>query len=110
LPAAAPAPSASSLIARGEQLLEAGRYDEAAQAFEAALRSRPGERAARVGKELARGFAKLAEGDRISAAQCFEAALEIDPMNERAARELSAMRRAATDQRRGLLGKLLGKT
>jgi hypothetical protein len=62
-----------------------------------------------VGRELARGFGKLGEGDRMAAAQHFEAALEIDPMNERAARELSSMRRAATDQRRGLLGKLLGK-
>jgi tetratricopeptide (TPR) repeat protein len=100
---------ASPFVARGEQLLEAGRYDEAFQAFDAAARSNPGDRSGRVGRELARGFQRLAEGDRLAAAQCFEAALEIDPMNERAARELAAMRRAATDARRGLLGKLLGK-
>ncbi len=102
-------PLVSPFFARGETMLEAGHYDDAFQAFDAAARSNPGDRAARVGRELARGFQKLAEGDRIAAAQCFEAALEIDPMNERAARELSAMRRAATDARRGLLGKLLGK-
>jgi len=101
--------ASSPFLARGEQLLEAGRYDEAWQAFDAAGRSHPADRTARVGRELARGFQRLAEGDRLAAAQCFEAALEIDPMNERAARELASMRRAATDARRGLLGKLLGK-
>jgi tetratricopeptide (TPR) repeat protein len=101
--------AASPFVARGEQLLDSGRYDEAWQAFDAAARSHPGDRPARVGRELARGFQRLGEGDRMAAAQCFEAALEIDPMNERAARELAAMRRAATDARRGLLGKLLGK-
>jgi tetratricopeptide (TPR) repeat protein len=101
--------AASPFVARGEQLLEAGRYQEAWQAFDAAARSQPLDRSARVGRELARGFEKLADGDRLTAAQAFESALEIDPMNERAARELAAMRRAATDARRGLLGKLLGK-
>jgi tetratricopeptide (TPR) repeat protein len=101
--------AASPLVARAEALLDAGRYEEAYLAYDAAARSHPTDRAARVGRELARGFQRLVEGDRINAAQCFEAALEIEPMNERAARELAAMRRAATDARKGLLGKLLGK-
>lgn len=113
-PAGAPSPKpldlgVSPMLARAEQLLDAGRFEEAALAYDAATRSHPTDRHARVGRELARGLQKLVEGDRINAAQFFEAALEIDPMNERAARELAAMRRAATDARKGLLGKLLGK-
>ena len=47
--------------------------------------------------------------DRLEAAQRFEAALEIDPSNERAARELADMRRQATNERKGLLSRLMGK-
>ena len=47
--------------------------------------------------------------DRLEAAQRFEAALEIDPSNERAARELAEMRRQATNERKGLLSRLMGK-
>jgi hypothetical protein len=35
--------------------------------------------------------------------------LELDPSNERAARELAEMRRIATNDRKGLLARLLGK-
>ncbi|MEZ4368237.1 MAG: hypothetical protein R2939_18460 [Kofleriaceae bacterium] len=51
----------------------------------------------------------MAARDRMEAAQRFEAVLEIDPSNERAARELAEMRRQATNERKGLLTKLLGK-
>jgi len=43
------------------------------------------------------------------AAQRFEMVLELDPENERAARELADMRRQATQDRKGLLARLLGK-
>ena len=45
----------------------------------------------------------------LEAAQRFESALEIDPSNERAARELADMRRQATNERKGLLSRLMGK-
>ncbi|MBI4510907.1 MAG: DnaJ domain-containing protein [Deltaproteobacteria bacterium] len=114
-----PSPSSSQPMAmhvgeasdtsEAERLLEAGKYDDAMALFDTILRARPYERAARVGRELARGFKILASEDRAAASRHFEAALEIDPMNERAARELAAIRRAATESRRGLLGKLLGR-
>ncbi len=59
--------------------------------------------------ELAEGRLALANGDRMEAAERFEAALDIDPSNERAAREIAEMRRYATSQRRGLLSKLMKK-
>ena len=55
------------------------------------------------------GLRALAARDRLEAAQRFEAALEIDPSNERAARELAEMRRQATNERKGLLSRLMGK-
>lgn len=92
-----------------DRLLEAGRYEDALLAFEQELRRRPTDRASRVGRELARGFLCLAAQDRAEAAKHFEAALEVDPLNERAARELAALRRDATESRRGVLAKLLGR-
>ena len=55
------------------------------------------------------GLRAMAQRDRLEAAQRFEAALEIDPSNERAARELADMRRQATNERKGLLTRLMGK-
>lgn len=98
-----------SYLVDADQLLDAGRYDEAVAAFDDMARQNPSDRHARVGRQLAQGFRALLSEDRATAAQHFESALEIDPMNERAARELAAMRRAATESRRGLLGKLLGR-
>jgi hypothetical protein len=98
-----------SYLIDADQLLDAGRYEDAVAAFDDMARSNPGDRHARVGRQLALGFRALLHEDRATAAQHFESALEIDPMNERAARELAAMRRAATESRRGLLGKLLGR-
>jgi hypothetical protein len=51
----------------------------------------------------------LSARDRLEAAQRFESALELDPANERAARELAEMRRLATNERKGMLSRLLGK-
>ena len=74
-----------------------------------AARRDPRDVPARAGVELCRGLKALAERDRLEAAQRFEAVLELYPTNERAARELAEMRRQATADRRGLLGRLLGK-
>ncbi len=63
----------------------------------------------RAGLELCEGFRALAARDRLEAAQKFEAVLEIDPSNERAARQLAEMRRQATNERKGLLSRLMGK-
>lgn len=90
-------------------LLDAGRYDEALAVFKIYTRKNPADRTARAGIELAEGLRALAQRDRLEAAQRFEAVLEIDPTNERAARELAEMRRMATNERRGLLSRLMGK-
>jgi Tfp pilus assembly protein PilF len=67
------------------------------------------DRVARAGIELCEGLRALANKDRLEAAQRFESVLEIDPSNERAARELAEMRRMATNERKGLLTKLMNK-
>ena len=69
----------------------------------------PQDRTARAGIELVEGYKALQARDRLEAAQRFEAALEIDPSNERAARELADMRRQATNERKGLLSRLMKK-
>ena len=92
-----------------ETLLDTGRYDEALAVFKIYARKNPGDRSARAGMELSEGLRALAQRDRLEAAQRFEAVLEIDPTNERAARELAEMRRMATNERRGLLSRLMGK-
>lgn len=90
-------------------LLDAGRYDEALAVFKIYARKNPADRMARAGIELAEGLRALAQRDRLEAAQRFESVLELDPTNERAARELADMRRMATSERRGLLSRLMGK-
>jgi TolA-binding protein len=92
-----------------DNLLDAGRYDEALAMFKIYSRKSPNDRTARAGVELAEGMRALAQRDRLEAAQRFEAVLEVDPTNERAARELAEMRRMATNERRGLLSRLMGK-
>jgi len=74
-----------------------------------AAKKNPSDRAARAGVEVAEGLRAMAQRDRLEAAQRFESALEIDPSNERAARELADMRRQATNERKGLLTRLMGK-
>lgn len=98
---------ASQIMA--ESMLDAGKYDEALGFFKVLARKNPNDRQAKAGMELAEGLRALAMRDRLEAAQRFEAALELDPANERAARELAEMRRLATNERKGMLSRLLGK-
>ena len=94
---------------REQKLIEQGKYEEALTRYNLAARKIPGDARARAGVELAEGLKVLAEGNNFEAAQHFEAVLELDPTNERAARELAEMRRQATNERKGLLARLLGK-
>ena len=107
---ASPAP-VSELPEHGalEELLDHGRFDEALAQYRLLSKKHPQDRVLRAGIELCEGLAALAQRDRLEAAQRFEAALEIDPSNERAARELAEMRRQATNERKGLLSRLMGK-
>jgi len=92
-----------------DDMLDQGRFDEALSAYRMLSKKHPTDRTLRAGVELCEGLAALAQRDRLEAAQRFEAALEIDPSNERAARELAEMRRQATNERKGLLSRLMGK-
>ncbi|MBA3460135.1 MAG: hypothetical protein H0T46_09260 [Deltaproteobacteria bacterium] len=92
-----------------ENLLDAGKFDEALSTYRVLAKKQPQDRMVRAGVELCEGLRALAQRDRLEAAQRFEAALEIDPSNERAARELADMRRQATNERKGLLTRLMGK-
>jgi hypothetical protein len=92
-----------------EDMLDAGRYEDALAAYKLLTKKFPQDRPLRAGIELCEGLRSLANRDRLEAAQRFEAALEIDPSNERAARELAEMRRQATNERKGLLSRLMGK-
>ncbi len=92
-----------------DELIDAGKFEDALAAFRILAKKHPTERVYRAGIELAEGLKALALRDRLEAAQRFEAALEIDPSNERAARELAEMRRHATNERKGLLSRLMGK-
>lgn len=92
-----------------EQLLDAEAYDEALATFKSLAKRAPQDRHVRAGIELCEGFLAFAARDRLEAAQKFEAVLEIDPSNERAARQLAEMRRQATNERKGLLSRLMGK-
>ena len=92
-----------------EDLIDQGRLEEALAAYRALGKKHPHDRYLRAGVELCEGLRAFAARDRLEAAQRFEAALEIDPSNERAARELADMRRQATHERKGLLSRLMGK-
>jgi Tfp pilus assembly protein PilF len=92
-----------------DALIDQGRLAEALTAYRAASKRSPNDRALRAGIELVEGLKALENRDRMEAAQRFEAALELDPSNERAARELAEMRRQATNERKGLLSRLMGK-
>jgi DnaJ-domain-containing protein 1 len=92
-----------------EVLVEEGKLDEALTQYRLLAKKHPQDRGVRAGIELCEGLKALAERDRLEAAQRFEAALELDPSNERAARELAEMRRQATNERKGLLSRLMGK-
>jgi curved DNA-binding protein CbpA len=92
-----------------EALIDQGRLDEALAQYRALSKKQPTDRNLRAGIELCEGLLALNARDRLEAAQRFETALEIDPSNERAARELADMRRQATNERKGLLSRLMGK-
>ena len=92
-----------------EDLMDKGRFEEALLAYRQLSKKHPNDRTLRAGIELCEGLTALAQRDRLEAAQRFEAALEIDPSNDRAARELAEMRRQATNERKGLLSRLMGK-
>lgn len=92
-----------------EELLDQGKFAEALVQYRILSKKHPNDRTLRAGIELCEGLSSLAQRDRLEAAQRFEAALEIDPSNERAARELAEMRRQATNERKGLLSRLMGK-
>ena len=108
-PATTPAPPGEAAETPIEELIEAGKYDEAIARYRVASKKNPQDRSARAGIELVEGLKALAKRDRMEAAQRFESALEIDPSNEHAARELADMRRQATNERKGLLTRLMGK-
>ncbi len=99
----------SASLSTADAMVEAGEYDNAIRAYQLAARKDPNNRKAKAGVELVEGIRALAVRDRLDAAQRFEAVLELDPTNERAARELAEMRRIATNERKGLLSRLLGK-
>lgn len=92
-----------------DALIDGGKFDDALAGYRALAKKNPQDRSARAGVELVEGYKALHGRDRLEAAQRFEAALEIDPSNERAARELADMRRQATNERKGLLSRLMGK-
>jgi DnaJ-domain-containing protein 1 len=92
-----------------DALVEDGKLDEALAQYRNLAKKHPQDRAVRAGIELCEGLKALNERDRLEAAQRFEQALELDPSNERAARELAEMRRQATNERKGLLSRLMGK-
>ncbi len=92
-----------------EAFLDEGKVDEALAGFRVLAKKQPHDKGIRAGIELCEGMRALAARDRMEAAQRFEAALELDPSNERAARELADMRRHATNERKGLLSRLMGK-
>ncbi len=92
-----------------DALIEDDKLDEALAQFKLLAKRHPQDRGVRAGIELCEGLKALAVRDRLEAAQRFEAALELDPSNERAARELAEMRRQATNERKGLLSRLMGK-
>jgi hypothetical protein len=109
-PTGSPAPAVDTAEhAALEELMDQGRFDEALSAYRLLSKKHPNDRTLRAGIELCEGLTALGQRDRLEAAQRFEAALEIDPSSERAARELADMRRQATNERKGLLSRLMGK-
>jgi hypothetical protein len=92
-----------------DAMLDEGKFDDALSGYRAMQKRHPQDKSVRAGIELCEGMRAMAARDRLEAAQRFEAALEIDPSNERAARELADMRRHATNERKGLLSRLMGK-
>ncbi|MBK9072627.1 MAG: DnaJ domain-containing protein [Myxococcales bacterium] len=100
---------AEGWLAQVDGLLGAKQYDAAASVARGQLQATPGDHVAKAYVDVCNGYRALADGDRLEAAERFEAALEIDPSNDRAARELADMRRRATNERKGHLTRLMTK-
>src|SRR5262245_54483136 len=98
----------TAVLAEGKRLVEANDFDRAAAVYDVVARKNPQNRAARSGRELCDGM-RLLPGDPLAAAERIEAAVDLDPTNERAARELQAVRRTVSEMRKKFLGKLLGR-
>jgi hypothetical protein len=109
-PTAAPTTTTDGVdTSAAETLIDDGKLDEAIAAYRSLAKKHPTDKGLRAGVELVEGLKALVARDRMEAAQRFESALELDPSNERAARELAEMRRQATNERKGLLSRLMGK-
>ncbi|HUH02420.1 MAG TPA: J domain-containing protein [Kofleriaceae bacterium] len=102
-------PGRGNEVDRADVLVDQGHHREALKIYKMLWHRNQNDLRARAGVELCEGLTALAEQDRLEAAQRFEVVLELDPENEVAARELSEMRRQATQDRKGLLARLLGK-
>lgn len=103
-----PQRDSSADVARALAMAEAGKLDEAQALFSIMAKKSPKDKSVLAGVELVEGLRALRQRDRLEAAERFEAVLDIDPTNERAAKELAEMRRASSNQRKGLLKRLLG--
>lgn len=108
-PATPAPPQGASWMAQVESLIGAKQYDAASSVALGQLKLAPADHVAKAYLELCEGYRCAHEGDRMGAAERFETALEIDPSNDRAARELADMRRRATNERKGHLTRLMTK-
>jgi hypothetical protein len=98
----------NAALDEARRLVEAGNYDRAVPIYDMVARKNPQNRVAGGGRELCEGLRLLA-GDPLAAAERIEAAVELDPGNERAARELQSVRRTVSELRQKFLAKLLGR-
>lgn len=92
------------------QHIDDGAYDEALVVLQEEARRSPSNKIIKAHIELAQALRALMQGDRMDAAERLELVLELDPQNSRAAMEIANMRRAAVEQRKQLLSKLMGKS
>jgi hypothetical protein len=90
-----------------DRLLDDKKFSEALTVARAEARRLPGDKQAKANVELCHALQALEEGDRMAAAEHFEATMELDPENERAIRGVAEIRRRATEERKGFLGRLL---
>ena len=96
LPAPPPPANVAALYAKQLQLAQAlekqQKYDDAVNAYAAALKLKPGDVDSTVGLHMARGRKALAGGKFPEAAREFEETLRISPKNAEAARALQQAR------------------
>ncbi|MBP6715939.1 MAG: tetratricopeptide repeat protein, partial [Acidobacteria bacterium] len=94
-PTTAPTMAAGSaaLVTEAQGLYDAGKYADAAKAFDAVIAADPSSAAAFAG----RGLSRYGLGDRAGALADFEQALRVDPNHADAYRGRSMVRRAAND-------------